>query len=178
MNIKICFIAPSEYGKNTAVKILKTKYRLTNIKIAEPLYKLQRAFYKFIGKKMTGEQDGELLQYLGQKIRKENPYFIINEFEKKLKGKLSFDGIIANDDCRPPDYKFLKNGGFIFVRINGFKRNRIDHTKSNPLSDLEWQKQMPCDYVVDNLGSIQEYEHNLFKLMKEILKDKEGYYER
>ena len=37
---KICFIAPSGYGKSTAISILKKFYQLENIKIAEPLYYL------------------------------------------------------------------------------------------------------------------------------------------
>ena len=178
MSIKICFVAPSEFGKNTAVTILKTKYHVLNIKLAEPLYILQDAFYKFINKKMLGEQDGELLQYLGQKIRRENPNFIIHQFETKLNAVSKFNGIITNDDCRPPDYEFLKEKGFIFIKINGFKRNRIDHTKSNPNSSLEWQNQILCDYVVDNLGTMQEYQENLFKLMKNILKENEVFYEK
>lgn len=178
MSIKICFIAPSEYGKNTAIKILKTKYKIFNIKIAEPLYKLQSYFYDFIGSKMVGEQDGQLLQYLGQKVRKENKNFLLDEFNKKFCPIEKSDIIITNDDCRPPDYQFFKEHGFIFIKINGFKRNRVDHTKSNPLSSLEWQAEMPCDYVVDNLDSIDDYKNNLFQLMKNILKDKEIIYEK
>lgn len=69
---KICFIAPSGYGKSTAVKLLSEMCDVKNIKIAEPLYELQNYFYDFINTKMKGEQDGELLQFLGAKIRKHN----------------------------------------------------------------------------------------------------------
>ncbi len=169
MTIKISFIAPSEYGKNTAVNILKERFRLINIKLALPLYKLQEDFYRFIRKEMLGEQDGELLQYYGSKIRKENSNFLIDEFSKKLKNIENFDGIITNDDCRPPDYQYLKEKGFIFIKINGFKRNRIDHTKCDPKCKLEWHNQIPCDYEVNNYGSMQEYRVNLFKLMTKIL---------
>lgn len=170
--LKICFLAPSEYGKNTAVKLLSTKYKIQNIKIAEPLYLLQDSFYRFIGKKMTGEQDGELLQYLGKKIRQENPDFLVQWFFERLKEFENFDGIISNDDCRPPDYKFLKDCGFVFIKINGFKRDRLDHTKADPNSSLEWHKDIKCDYVVDNLGSIEEYKQNLFELLKKIMSKK------
>ena len=141
--MKICFIAPSEYGKNTAVNILKKKYLVTNIKIAEPMYKLQNYFYDFIGTVMSGEQDGEMLQYLGKKIRQENNDFLINQFKTTLSKFSNYKGIITNDDCRPPDYKYLKDLGFTFVKINGFRRDRVDHTKSNPKSFLEWQREFP-----------------------------------
>ena len=175
MSIKISFIAPSEYGKNTAVQILKERYNLLNIKFAEPLYKLQSYLYEFIGTKMTGEQDGELLQYLGHKIRKENDRFLLNEFLSKFKSIDGQDIIITNDDCRPPDWQFLRSLGFIFIKINGFKRNRVDHTKSNPLSHLEWQNQMKYDYEVDNLSTMEVYKENLFSLMKKILKEEKVY---
>lgn len=173
--LKISFIAPSEYGKNSAVEILKTKYNLVNIKIAEPLYNLQNFLYDYIGKQLNGEQDGELLQYLGKKIRKENPTFLLNSFKEKLEKFNHFNGIIANDDCRPLDYQFLKNNDFIFIKINGFKRNRIDHTKSDPSSHLEWQNLIPCDYEVDNYKDINTYRNNLFKLMDFILSKEEKY---
>ena len=120
MNLKICFLAPSEYGKNTAVKLLSSRYSVHNIKLAEPLYHLQNYFYSFIGKEMSGEQDGELLQYLGKKIRAECPQFLIKEFITELHRANNFRGIITNDDCRPPDYPTLKELGFIFIKINSY----------------------------------------------------------
>ena len=178
MQLRLCFVAPSEFGKNTAVSLLKTKFNVFNIKIASPLYKLQRRFYEFIGKKMSGEQDGELLQFLGKKIRKESPDFLLNVFKKRFNDVKNFEGIVTNDDCRPPDYSTLKNLGFIFIKINGFKRNRLDHTKADPLSPLEWKSSVPCDYSVDNLGNLEQYSKNLFKLMDFIIKEREEKHER
>lgn len=175
--MKLCFLAPSEYGKNTAVKILSKKYPIKNIKIAEPLYHLQKYFYDYISTPLQGEQDGELLQYLGKKIRNENPSFLLKQFLKELQCLDNYQGIITNDDCRPPDYQFLKDLGFIFVKINGFKRARIDHSKSDPSSCLEWHNNTPHDYVVNNLGTLQEYEDNLYRLMEKIFQEKEIRYE-
>ena len=168
---KICFIAPSGYGKSTAISILKKFYQLENIKIAEPLYYLQNYFYDYIGTEMTGEQDGELLQFLGIKIRKENKDFLINRFSKRLLN-ISNVILITNDDCRPPDYEFLKQLGFVFIGINGYDRDRYDHSKADPKSVVEWQNKPECDYWVDNLGSMMEYENNLLGLMGKIFKDK------
>ena len=97
MSIKLCFIAPSGFGKSTAIGILNEKFALRNIKIAEPLYELQNYFYGFIGVKMKGEQDGELLQYLGMKIRKENNTFLLDEFTQNF-SKVSNVELITNDD--------------------------------------------------------------------------------
>ena len=43
--MKICFLAPSSYGKSTAIKLLQKHFDIKNIRIAEPLYELQSDFY-------------------------------------------------------------------------------------------------------------------------------------
>lgn len=167
--MRICFLAPSCYGKSTAVRYLESKYNVINIKIATPLYELQDMFYKYINKEMKGKQDGELLQFLGYKIRKENPDFLKNSFIEKLNSLES--KIIVNDDARPFDYEFLKDLGFIFIKINGFKRERCDHTKSDDKKSIEWQEEIPFDYELDNYGSLEEFYENIDKLM-EVINDR------
>ena len=56
--MKICFLAPSGYGKSTAIEILKKHFDVENIKIAEPLYELQKAFYDKLGIDIGDKQDG------------------------------------------------------------------------------------------------------------------------
>ena len=177
MITKLCFLAPSGYGKSTAIGILKENYELTNIKIAEPLYELQNYFYKYIGVEMQGEQDGELLQFLGMKIRKESRSYLLDKFTEKFNNvqNVSF---ITNDDCRPPDYEYLKSLGFIFIGINGYNRDRLDHRPSDPKLSIEWQEQVNCDYWLDNWGSMDEYRYNINNLMKQIEIDKRGNNER
>lgn len=173
--MKLCFLAPSGYGKSTASAYLESKYDFKNIKIGEPLYELEGIFYKYINTSMKGEQDGELLQFLGNKIRRENPMFLLNTFLDKV-SLYEKDYTIINDDARPQDYEFLKNMGFIFIKINGFKRDRMDHTKSDDKSSLEWQKDIPYEYVLDNLGSIEEYYENIDSLMEVIKREQKVLY--
>ena len=163
--MKICFLAPSGYGKSTAIEILSKSFNIKNIKIAEPLYEMQNAFYCRIGKEVEN-QDGELLQFLGQKIRKENKYYLLDTFKKHVKDAKA--DIISNDDCRPMDYQFLKDMGFVFVKINGFSHDRKDHTPIDKTSSLEWTSDIPFDYEVDNIGSLEEYEYNLKNLIEKI----------
>lgn len=163
----ISFIAPSGYGKSTAIEIIKEIYDIENIKIGKPLYDLQDEFYRKINKTIGNTQDGELLQFLGYKVRKEDPDYLLNEFYKKL--CFSEKSIITNDDCRPNDYGFLKELGFVFIRINGFKRDREDHTPVNSKSKLEWQEEIKCDYEIDNYENLETYRENVLEVMKKIL---------
>jgi hypothetical protein len=173
MQIKIAFIAPSGFGKSTAIDILKKHFLLKNIKIAAPLYSLQGIFYSFIGRDLSEEQDGELLQFLGGKIRKENADFLLRNFSERLHGITSM--LITNDDCRPYDYDHLKKEGFIFVQIKGFRRNRDDHTPVDSKSALEWQESLAtCDYILENTGALEKYEKNIINLMEGIINDRES----
>lgn len=165
--MKICFLAPSGYGKSTAIEILKKHFDIENIKIAEPLYELQKEFYEKLGIEVGDKQDGELLQFYGKKVRKENATFLLEEFEKKLKNVEAT--IISNDDCRPNDYTFLKEQGFIFIKINGYKRDRDDITQADAKSKIEWQSEIPYDYEIDNYGTKEEYEEKLLNLMEKLL---------
>lgn len=165
--MKVCFLAPSGYGKSTAIEILKKYYDIENIKIAEPLYDLQKDFYKKIGIDVCDKQDGELLQFYGKKIRKENNNYLLDVFANKLNNANSF--IITNDDCRPDDYEFLIEQGFIFVKINGFKRDRDDITIANSKESIEWQDDIPFNYEVNNYGTLKEFEDELVKLFNMLL---------
>ena len=55
----IAFIAPSGYGKSTAIEIIKEYYDIENIKIGKPLYDLQNEFYRKINKAIGNTKDVE-----------------------------------------------------------------------------------------------------------------------
>lgn len=169
MAIKISFLAPSCFGKSTAVKILKDHFSLKTIKLAEPLYKLQSNFYETINRPIGDKQDGELLLFLGEKIRQEHPDFLHKAFLEKLKIIEQETNLILNDDCRPHSYKYMKSLGFNFVKINGYNRDRNDHIPIDREARTEWKEDIPFDFKVDNLGTIEEYRNNLLKLINEII---------
>lgn len=163
--IKICFLAPSGYGKSTAVSILEKKYKVINVKIAEPMYELQKMFYEKIKCPIGNTQDGELLQFLGMKIRKENPDFLLNEFSEKVYEINNVD-IIIKDDCRPIDYNYLKELGFIFIKIEGYTHKRNDHSPIDKKNILEWDSDIPFNYVIQNISSLDKYEEELLNTIE------------
>lgn len=172
MNLQICFVAPSGYGKSTASEILIKEYGGCVIKIAEPLYDLQRSFYSKLGI-LDDKQDGELLQFYGRKVRDIKPGYLLDIFCESVRNLKDCYNIIVNDDCRPLDYDCLKELGFIFVRVNGLVRDRDDFTKANPNNSLEWQNDIPCDYELNNYGSIEEYTRNIIELIEVIKNDRQ-----
>lgn len=172
MSLRICFLAPSGYGKTTASEILNDIYKVKIIKIGTPLYELQKEFYNKLGINLGATQDGELLQFFGYKIRKESPDYLLNVFNERFLSISEEVDIIINDDCRPYDYEYLKSKGFIFIKINGYKHDRNDHSEIDYKSSLEWKSDIPYDYEIDNFNSLEEYKRNLLMLVEEIKNDR------
>lgn len=172
--LKLSFIAPSGYGKTTAVEFLHCIYGAANFKVAAPLYDFQGYFYKILQVDVSDRQDGELLQFLGNKIQRDYPFFLADAFYKKLEDACNNElYILTNDDCRPHNYPFLKQMGFLFVRIFGNTHFREDITPVNQRNTVEWGDVIPCDYVIENNGSLQEYKNNLRKLVSRIAKERD-----
>lgn len=166
--LKISFVAPSGYGKTTAAEYLKLTIGSINLKLAAPLYDIQDYYYKVLHIQAGGKQDGEFLQFLGDKIQRERPYFLADTFYEALCQNKNRTSILTNDDCRPHNYAFLKSMGFVFVRINGVSRTREDITEIQKNHCVEWQREIPCDYVLDNNGTLEEYKNKIQGLVGKI----------
>lgn len=170
--LKLSFIAPSGYGKTTAVEFMNRMYKSINLKLAEPLYEIQNYYYNILQVDIPGKQDGELLQFLGNKIQRDYPYFLADSFYKQLQQMSQKAYILTNDDCRPHNYIFLKEMGFLFVKIVGNCHEREDITPINHAHPIEWRTDIPYDFILENRGTIQEYENNIRKLVEIIAAEK------
>ncbi|WP_155889339.1 hypothetical protein [Cucumibacter marinus] len=151
-------IGPTGSGKSTIANHLVTRLNGRLLKIAAPLYELQRHFYATIDKNISG-QDGELLQFLGGKIEREQPGWLCDQFLKQLH---SVDReIVVNDDCRPNCYDALRHVGTVFVHVrtsekNRHERARTDHVPIDPNHPVERGiNREICQFVIDNNGSFE-----------------------
>jgi hypothetical protein len=172
-NLRISFIAPTGFGKSTAGNIVVDNFEAKVIKLAEPLYAVQKFFYDMIGKNILS-QDGELLQFLGQKVQNDFPNFLFEFFCNKMDEILNHapETIIVNDDCRPGNYEKLKNLGFIFIKIEGKRYYRDDISPINPSHPLEWREDILFDYVVSNLCDIDEFASRIIAIVDALICDK------
>ena len=170
--VKISFMAPTGSGKSTAANFVLNKFdNVVLLKLADPLYFLQKKFYEFLNLEIGEKtQDGELLQFLGYKIEKELPGFLAMEFYKKIGDINDQCTIIVNDDCRPHNYQYLKDWGFIFIRIIGKTWIRNDYRTVDPDHIVESGfDEIDYDYYLSNYGDIQEFQNNTIELIKGIL---------
>lgn len=160
----IVFLAPSGLGKTTCGEYLKKTYSAEIIKLATPLYEIQKDIYKKVGLSINS-QDGELLQFLGHKIQTIKPSYLFDEFYKKY--QLSKSELIINDDCRPHNYEYLQKLGAVFIKISGPNRDRPDdvshHLSTHP---VEWQQMIPYDYEIHNTEDLPFLYEQLDNLMR------------
>jgi hypothetical protein len=171
---KIAFLAATGYGKTTAANIIMQKYKAYNIKLSQPLYEMQTAVYSILNIDTEGRQDGELLQFLGNKIQRDYPEFLaakLKDTMDKILAERTCD-IIINDDCRPHNYSYLKEIGFVFIKINSFAHNRNDFTSVDSSNNIEWQEPIPFDYEVDNWGTMEDFTKNLYLLFDNLVCNK------
>jgi len=126
-------------------------------KIAAPLYEFQALFYSRLGKSISG-QDGELLQFIGEKIERECPGWLAARFLDEVARHA--DSIVLNDDCRINSYVYLKQAGFVFVKVATRKairesRLRRDHSALNRKHITEFGfDRFEQNFVIDNNGSL------------------------
>lgn len=112
-------------GKSTIVSLLTPEleaagFRVSVVKLAQPLYDVQHAFYERLGVELApGRQDGALLNFLGSHFRRISPDFLVADFARRCEiAARSGADVLLCDDARPVDLGPLADWGFRLVRVS------------------------------------------------------------
>lgn len=112
-------------GKSTTAALLRRALeergeRPAVVRIAAPLYDVQRAFHERIGSPLPEDrQDGALLNFLGSHFRRTAPDFLLEDFRQRCADALAAGAdVLVCDDARPVDLGELSAQGFTLVRIS------------------------------------------------------------
>lgn len=170
--LKLCFYGPSGTGKSTMAKYLEDKYNFQLHKISEPIHHFQQYIYKYFNKEPDG-QDGELLQFLANKIENSFPGSLANHFIEKVKGTNC--ELIINDDCRLNSYEYLKSEGFIFIKVFTYEETRISRRRKdfteldkNDSTELGFEN-FEMSFEIDNNYSFEYSFNQIDKIINQIL---------
>lgn len=120
-------------GKSTTVSLLTAALedadrKVTVVKLAEPLYDVQHAFYRRAGVALAiGRQDGALLNFLGSHFRRIDPEFLLRDFTLRCDAaRLTGADVLLCDDARPVDLDGLVARGFRLVRVSASEALRLE----------------------------------------------------
>jgi dephospho-CoA kinase len=164
-------VAPSGSGKSTAAGFLREGFeanglRVAVVKLAEPLYQLQREFYRRAGREIDAyAQDQPLLEAIAAHLRALSPRALVDDFLRRLDA--SGADVVINDDLRDPhvDWPALREAGFRVVGIladERFRRERLARRHDLAIAtDAPASRELdliPVDIELENNGSLGELE--------------------
>lgn len=120
---RIVLYGHSGSGKSTSARLVRNYYersgrRVAVVKLAEPLYALQHAFYQAVGRTIDAHaQDQVLLEMIAEQLRRLSPTSLVDCFRRRV-AEVEAD-VILNDDLRDVDvdYPALQALGFSFLRV-------------------------------------------------------------
>jgi dephospho-CoA kinase len=105
--IRLSLVAPSGSGKSSAAGFLRDAFQRRGhstviIKLADPLYRLQTAFYTECGMELAqGTQNRHLMENIATQLRSISPTSLLDNFVRQVEH--SEADVVINDDLR--DYK-------------------------------------------------------------------------
>ncbi|ALK33293.1 dephospho-CoA kinase [Burkholderia plantarii] len=165
--LRIALVAPSGSGKSTTAALLGQAFeaagrRVEVLKLATPLYALQRAFYDAACRDVhDGAQDQRLLEQIATELRRIDRQSLVKNFARRL-DRCEAD-IVINDDLRDDatDWPYLRQQGFAIVkiatspalramRLHG--RRDLSIVENSPLD--QQMSRIRADYVVPNNGTL------------------------
>ncbi|MBF6195327.1 MULTISPECIES: hypothetical protein [unclassified Nocardia] len=145
--VRLALFGASGAGKSTTCRLILDAVQRQGrtgavVKLAEPLYDLQRLIYSLCGQPIAEpyRQDGMLLSSLADNFRRIDPESLTRLFAARVADAENSNAeVVICDDVRRPDYEALRKMGFRFVRISAPDelriRRRAERGDLAPVSD-------------------------------------------
>ncbi|OUM08534.1 dephospho-CoA kinase [Pseudomonas syringae] len=172
--VRLALVAPSGSGKSTTAQLLRTYFEgegltVEVIKLAQPLYDLQQAFYQHAGVALLpGMQNQCLLEGIARDLRTLNSHSLVASFARRL--TQSTAQVVINDDLRDDaiDWPYLRTEGFQVVKIlvdHALRQSRLGQrgdvsVVENSALDLQTHR-IKADYVLPNNSSLDQLEQRV-----------------
>jgi chloramphenicol 3-O-phosphotransferase len=185
---KLCFFGASHSGKSTSAKMAcdiirrKSYHNIVHqLDVSSPLHSIQEYAYNQFGIAMSGNHDGEMLQFLAIHFE---PYlcstFLKHAERIELESKYLWKGhdqFIINSDCRNNAYRTLFDCGFKFIEVvstDEIIRSRLvtrgDMSRFDASKRIESISDIKADYIIQNNGTPEELESQIAEILKDMVK--------
>ena len=176
---KLALLGNTGVGKDTFVRIFQKRYAHLSmhlIMLAMPLYEGQNAIYNICGRDIEeGVQDGILLNFLGNHMRRINPDVIKESFLRELQRNGQETDLIICHDARPLDVSFVREAGFYILNITtdpgiALERRKVRGDLSLGSSDHHTEKGLSAelyDAQIVNNGTLKDFEQKIIKFFDE-----------
>jgi cytidine deaminase len=181
---RIVLVGLSGVGKSALAARLRETLTQTRgecrvLKLADPLYRIQRLYYEIACVEATG-QDQALLATVATQLRALSPRALLDDFLDRLR-QVPPDVAVVNDDLRDPDVDAvgLRAEGFLFVRVTcpeQVRRARLaGRADISQIDELEWfgadLDRMEVDGTVDtSVHSVEECVQQVLRIAAEHLR--------
>jgi hypothetical protein len=149
------------------------------LKLAEPLYQVQRLIYTFVGRSLPEpyRQDGELLNFLGSYLRRLRSDFLTEDFAARVRTMTAEQPgtALICDDLRAPDVAAVTGLGFQTVLIaapdevrRARRRTRGDLSEGSESHATEVPIMIEPDHILPNDGDLALLRERVSVLLKEV----------
>ncbi len=174
--LRVCVIGLAGSGKSTCADLIEGYARdkgLTHarVKLAKPLYDLQRQVYRAAGGALReGAQDQVLLEALAEAMRRIRPESLADDFARRL-AETDAD-LVVNDDLRDPhvDAPALRARGFRVLRVvcdERLRQARLAERDDPSRADRSTSQLdlIEPDAVIDNSAGLDAYRDTVHQVL-------------
>jgi len=164
-HLRISLVAPSGSGKSSTAAFMLERCAMLGlsarvVKLAEPLYDLQRRFYAVAGIDIPDKaQNQRLMEAIATHLRLITPDALVRDFLRRLHAEHT--DVVINDDLRDmaTDLPALRREGFVTVRVSADPT--VIRSRLAIRQDLQIETASPLDravlsetpdYVIVNTG--------------------------
>jgi dephospho-CoA kinase len=166
--VRIAVIGLSGSGKSTCAGELaayahERNLSFARVKLARPLYELQRRIYAAAGVPLReGAQDQVLMEDLAGHLRRLNARSLAEDFTARLAAAEA--AVLVNDDLRDPhvDAPALRAAGFRILRITcdeAVRQRRLTGRGDPTRADRSTRELdlIELDHIIDNSGDLAAF---------------------
>lgn len=175
--MKIAIVGLMRSGKDTVGDYLVEKYDFKRFAFAQGIGTIIREFFP---EEWAKGKPRALYQGIGQAFREHDPNVWIKYIDRDIRALLSSNpkaDIVITDTRQLNEYKYLKENGFLIIKIIAHIETRIARMTKNGDTfnrkalnhDTEKQAEaMPFDYLIHNDGTLEELHEKLEYVIRNI----------